>query len=593
MVWALPASRFPARAIHEYALISAVALVPIANCPEYSQWFDITPKVAVFIASVGLACLVMPRQQQGNVPRCSCANILPVGLILTAIASTILSCAPYLSLGGSTWRRLGLPAELSVGIFMMLGTRAMRNNPPFASRILRASCVALLISSLAVIVEFAGAATLFGFSGSPNTARPGGVLGSGAAFGCYASISLFLCVALWVIDDSRPWRHLVMITVIATFGAVLACGTRAAILAVFVGLLVSVAATKRTYTRLLLATYSVLALASLGAATAGYGSFSQRAEQINVDPWGGTRLYVWRDSLELLPSLPVLGYGLEAFPRVYPKVESEQTVLHWPNVSHESTHNYFLDVLISKGFLGLAVALGLSASAFGAFRRFPEATRVPGAMCLAGHMAGLTVCTFFTPQLPTLIYLYLPVCILWGLESGGALRIHRDDRDPASTASAEWNRIARSLSVRSFGVVLIVYATSLAVWDHAVLRAKLLFDSGNLPGAVERFSVARRYAPPGVTAEGWFSREVIINSRSEFSPSIRKMLRRSLDSAIEHDDDFENSYVLLSALMIKEGQNREAAFVLRRALVCFPNWPTAKMLLAAAQAASNGPAAGR
>jgi hypothetical protein len=383
-----------------------------------------------------------------------------------------------------------------------------------------------------------------------------------------------------------------MIATIATLGAVLACGTRAAVLAVFIGLLVSAIATRLGHARLFLATFLVLAVATVGATSAGYGPLSERAEQIRVDPLGATRLYVWRDSLKLLPSLPAFGYGLEAFPRVYPKVESERTALRWPQVSHESAHNYLLDTLLSKGPLGLAIALGISASGFWTFKRLPEAARLPGAMCLGAHMAGLTACMFFTPQLPTLIYFYLPVCLLWGLSNDGDVCSRDDDRASGTAVLARWERTGRSLLFRTLGSALIIYGVWLAVWDHSVFRAKELFDSGKLAEAVEGFSLARQTAPPGVSAESWFSRELILNGGSDFSPGIGKTLRRSLEASIQHEEDFENSYILLSALMIREGQSRQAEIVLRRALLDFPNWPTAKTLLAAAQSRENAADAG-
>ena len=408
------ASRSWASSVHVYALLCAVVVVPLVNVPDHLLWFDITPKVAALILTVGLACLTIQGDHLNQTIRRKCiANAIPLAMIAIAVLSTAFSRTPVLSLGGSNWRRLGLPAEISLAVFMILQTEALRNRPRCAIWCLRASCVALLISSIAVLVEFEGAAPLITFRESPNVARPGGILGSGAAFGCFATAPLFLCAALWMMDQAWFWRGTTLLTGILGFVAVLASGTRAAVLGVFVGLLVSVALMKKRSTRLLVGVCVALATAAVGLAFSDHTPFSKRLGQIDVDPWGSTRVYVWGDSIGLLSGMPAFGYGLESFPRIYPTIQTEQTALRWPSALHESAHSYFIDAILSKGFIGIAIVLALSTSAVMIFRRLPTATKPPYVFCVAGHVACLSSCLFFTPQLPTLLYMYLPVCLLW------------------------------------------------------------------------------------------------------------------------------------------------------------------------------------
>lgn len=328
-VSASPASKSLASSIHVYALLCAVVLVPLGIYPDHLVWFDITPKVTALILMVGLACVTIPSNLLDRATGRKCATtLIPIAMIAIAVLSATFSTTHFLSLGGSNWRRVGLPTEVSLAVFIILQTASLRNKPRYSIWCLRASCVALLISSIAVILEFGGAAPFFGLHESPNAARPGGVLGSGAAFGCYATAPLFLCVTLWLMDQTWLWRRLATIAGILGFVAILVCGTRAAVLAVFIGLLVAIALLKRRSNRFFVGFCLALVIGVVGIAFSSHTPLSKRFEQIGLDPWGGTRLYVWGDSMGLLSTMPTFGYGLEwnhsleSIPRSNPSKQS-------------------------------------------------------------------------------------------------------------------------------------------------------------------------------------------------------------------------------------------------------------------------------
>jgi O-antigen ligase len=582
------ASESWASSMHVYALLCAVVVVPLANYPDHLLWFDITPKVAALILTVGLACVTIQSDHLDHaIGGKYAATAIPLAMIAIAVLSTAFSRTPVLSLGGSNWRRVGLPAEISLAVFIILQTEALRNKPRYVIWCLRASCVALLISSIAVLLEFEGAAPLLGLRESPNVARPGGVLGSGAAFGCYATAPLFLCAALWMMDQAWFWRRIATLAGILGFVAILVSGTRAAVLAVFVGLLVSVALMKQRSTRLIVGVCFTLATAAVGLAFSDHTPFSKRLEQIDVDPWGSTRLYVWGDSLGLLSAMPTFGYGLESFPRIYPTIQTEQTALRWPGAFHESAHSYLIDTVLSKGVIGIAIVLALSVSAFITFRQLPTETKPPYVFCVAGHVACLSSCVFFTPQLPTLLYMYLPVCLLWATRAdrGRTLQVAAEDLIVASPPRIS---VSRTLLVRCLGTVFLVYAAYLVMWDSHVYEAKVLFDSGQINAAVDQFVRARRIAPPGVTAEGWFARELIRSIQRSPSQSLDPLLYESLNISIQHEEEFENSTVLLAAKMISDGRTHEAESVLRQAAHAYPNWPIPRSIFSTLELNTSG-----
>src|ERR1017187_1867060 len=524
------ASESWASSMHVYALLCAVVVVPLANYPDHLLWFDITPKVAALILTVGLACVTIQSDHLDHaIGGKYAATAIPLAMIAIAVLSTAFSRTPVLSLGGSNWRRVGLPAEISLAVFIILQTEALRNKPRYVIWCLRASCVALLISSIAVLLEFEGAAPLLGLRESPNVARPGGVLGSGAAFGCYATAPLFLCAALWMMDQAWFWRRIATLAGILGFVAILVSGTRAAVLGVFIGLLVSVALIKQRSTRLLVGVSFALATAAVGLAFSDHTPLSKRLEQIDVDPWGSTRLYVWGDSIRLLSAMPTFGYGLESFPRIYPTIQTEQTALGWPDAFHESAHSYLIDTVLSKGVIGLAIVFALSVSAFITFRQMPSETKPPYVFCVAGHVACLSTCVFFTPQLPTLVYMYLPACLLWASRADRGRTPQVAAVDLAIAASPPRISVSRTLLVRCLGTVFLVYAAYLVMWDSHVYEAKVLFDSGQANAAVDQFVRARRIAPPGVTAEGWFARELIRSIQRSTPRRLDPLLYESLN----------------------------------------------------------------
>ena len=72
------------------------------------------------------------------------------------------------------------------------------------------------------------------------------------------------------------------------------------------------------------------------------------------DPWGGARPLLWRDCLRMALARPVTGFGPEVFTAAFPKFESRQLARTYPDFTHESPHNIFLDALVSQGVPGAA-----------------------------------------------------------------------------------------------------------------------------------------------------------------------------------------------------------------------------------------------
>lgn len=576
-----PARRRWTSSLPTCAIVCAVVLVPLVNTPDHLVWFDITPKIAAMLLMVGIASVSIPRELLDSAASPRSSIILPASMITVAVLSTAFSHAPFLSLGGSSWRRVGLPTEVALAVFMLLQTATARGDSRGAVWCLRANCVALLFSSATVLLQVLGVWGYVGFESWQDTVRPGGVLGSGAAFGCYATAPIFLCATLWVIDKGSPWRCLPLIAGAAGFSALLFSGTRAGLLGILTGLLVSFVLLRRRATGIVVGICAGLAL-TLGLALTTNTPLLIRLQQARVDLWGGTRPDVWTDSLTLFSSLPTFGYGLESFPRIYPKVQSQKTALDWPNTSHESTHNYLLDTILSQGVPGLIVVVGLCISAFLGFRQLSAEKKRPYSFCLAAHIACLTGCMFFTPQLSTLLSLYLPICLIWASCSND------NDHVKAVSHALCVRRpsplgVLSTIVLRGAGLAFIVYSVCLVVWDSRVYETKVLFDSGQVDRAFEAFARARQIAPPGVSAETWFSGELFRKAHSVPSGALDQQLYYSLRVAVKQEEEFENASILLAAKMIADHRQDDAGAVLRRLLLECPNFELPKHILAVVQ----------
>src|ERR1039458_7915342 len=83
-----PASGSWASSMHVYALLCAVVIVPLANFPDHLLWFDITPKVAALILTVGLACITIQSDHLDHATGRKCAaTVIPLAMIAIAVLS--------------------------------------------------------------------------------------------------------------------------------------------------------------------------------------------------------------------------------------------------------------------------------------------------------------------------------------------------------------------------------------------------------------------------------------------------------------------------------------------------------------------------
>jgi O-antigen ligase len=136
---------------------------------------------------------------------------------------------------------------------------------------------------------------------------------------------------------------------------------------------------------------------------------SEAREEIN----GGVRLTIDRDCLYMLVKRPLLGWGLGAFPIVYPEFRSFYT-----NFFVNEAHNDYLQLLVETGLAGFSIAVWFLVLVFrraaGKLKNWTETAS--GALTVAALLGcvGILVHSFldFNLQIPANAALFYVLCAL-------------------------------------------------------------------------------------------------------------------------------------------------------------------------------------
>lgn len=177
----------------------------------------------------------------------------------------------------------------------------------------------------------------------------------------------------------------------------------------------------------------------------GGGELSRRISSISKESRseisGGTRLTIDRDALHMFVKKPVLGWGLETFPIVYPQFRSFYT-----NFFVNEAHNDYLQLLVEMGLLGFATMLWFLIVVYRrAIRKIKNWTsEVSGAVTLACMLgcSGILVHSFvdFNLQIPANAALFYVFCTIAAADAF-AQPIRKRRPIPTAAVPTETNEI--------------------------------------------------------------------------------------------------------------------------------------------------------
>ena len=559
-----------------FAILIATALVPLVITPGVLAYFDVTPKIAVFLCAVALI-LLYARTNIYNVKTLysNRAGRLFIALIaaewITAAAATALSLHPALSLFGGTWRRYGLISQTGVLLFVLLAAgwlAADRTNLP---KLLSAAAVATMLASLYGIAQYFGIDPLlpagsYQVGETPfRIVRPPGTVGHADYFADWLVVSAFLVIGLSALEHRRWAKRAAVAVSVLGFFAILLTGTRAALLAALAGLFVFAVTRGRGIHRREMGVgfACMLGLLLFFYSPAG-GKLRARVHWSIEDARGGARLLLWRDAANMAVHRVWSGFGPETFATEFARFESIDLARAYPDFYHESPHNMFLDALTTEGVFGLAALLSLCLLSATAASRAWRSGNPLAAPLAAAFVAGLVAQQFSVFVLTTALYFHLVLALLIAISA------------PPQTAPPQHRLRWIVLPSAATAVLLVVFCVRLLISDRALAVGQRRLASGDVTGAAQAYRAMLRWQVPGSGADLDYSRAMQeLASRSQTSVVLNAASQEALESgirAVVNAEDRQNAWYNLATLLAARGDAPGVERALRNAIAWAPNW---------------------
>jgi len=557
-----------------------VPLVALIVTPGLLFYFDVTPKLVVLLAATVallIACALRSPAYPRGFPWFSVA--LPFGLASLAI-STVFSSNPALSLYGTAWRRYGALSQASILVFALLIAGHTAGRAERATVILRGISIGSALAAMYGITQYCGWDPLLPASayhigeGIWTIVRPPGTLGYSSYFAVWLVMACFASLAGLELDTNVTWRWIAGVSAVLSACALLLSGTRAAYLGLLAGAGAWFVLRRFHLTRRWIAGLALAAMLGLVFyfSPAGW-QLRSRARWFAEDPWGGARLYLWRDSARMALDRLATGHGPEVFSAVFPHYESQRLAAAFPDFAHESPHNIFLDALVAQGLPGLAVLCCVCAAGFVATWRLRAKRRAVAAAVAAALTAGLVSQQFVVFTIPTGLTFYIIVALAVGLA--------------CESSVAPARRVSRFLAL-AMAAVLVVFATPLAGADRALAVVQRDINSGDATLAAAHYLEYERWRLPGTAADLWYSRALIDLVHRTKSPvaavyatvEAEKAALRATKTA-EYP---ANAWYNLAAFYASQNNAVDAEISLRAAISANstwfkPHWTLAQLLL--------------
>jgi len=419
------------------------------------------------VLAIGLLILLLARLMANRifVLRRSALDLPLVVFVCSALASTILAANRNVALFGTYSRYDGV---LTTFLYVALYWLAVQviSTPADARGLLRTLLASgYLVAAVAIVQSVAASVA----AGSIMPAF--GTLGQQNVLGAFLAMLLPPAFRELVEADSWSKRIIAMNLLAVLGGALLLTLSRSAwlgTLAAAVALLIA----KRPSFRPGIDVISLLVVAVMviGGLTTSGGRLIERQVQSRImtifDPnaWG-PRPTIWRDTLGVIASRPLFGYGPDNFGLVYPEFQSRNLGRSQVDKAHAES----LQIAATQGLLGLAAYAFLLAVFIRAFWR---GRKNAGAVAIFAGWLGYQV----TLQLNfSALASSLPFWIFSAaaMEVWGATWTARS----LSPGNRRWLTVATPIGIAAL-VVLAIYST---VWPYradAQLRTAVNADVG-------------------------------------------------------------------------------------------------------------------
>jgi O-antigen ligase len=321
----------------------------------------ILPKLlAARVLILLLAALFLARWLRGEMK----VRRTPLGLpILAYVASaglsTLLAANPSLAFFGSYGRLEGFLTIATYAALFWLTVQSV-SSPVEGRAVLRAVLAGAFVVSLIAVLQAVAGGLVAGPASS--IARASATFGNSNALAAYLAMALPLGVNEYLHATSTSDRILagnavamVAIALVLTFG-------RGGWVGGVVGVMIVIATARPSLRHLMvmagaaagLITAIVLAIALFGAGGSPIAQSTAARFLSLLDPTAGTgaiRLHIWKDTLGLIASRPLVGYGPDNFGLVFPMFQTGS----WSGLALiDESHSELLQIAATQGILGLA-----------------------------------------------------------------------------------------------------------------------------------------------------------------------------------------------------------------------------------------------
>jgi O-antigen ligase len=494
--------------------------LPIAIAPGAFFCFDSTPKAAILMLSS--AWLIMQlRSTQGftRLLQASAGRRLAAALAastLSVVVSCCLSDRATIAIAGTGWQRLGgIEYAATFACCLCIASHVTHTRTYLRSilRILTVTSGALGLYGIAQYLgwdPFLNGADYHFTFGRLYIVRPPGTMGHAVYFGDYLACMAFLSLASATLEDRDRWRRVAEFTAVVCGVALFLTGTRAGLVGVAAGTIFLIwARSYRVPIRRFLAGLGTLGLAAAVFLSPQGELVRNRMELSSGDPAGGARLLVWRDALSMAGHHLLAGIGPGLFASEFPKWQSLQLALAYPDSLHETAHNILIDALVSQGLPGALLLAGTFALGVYYSLRWPACRRT-GALLGAGLVSLFAAQQFSVFVLPTAVLFFTLVA----LACSGATE-EAQDPQPQTRQYGTILRIAR-VPVASLFVVLAIQFVYAGITWGTVARA---IEGGDFESAMATYRRAVRLSLPETGADLWYGRAVtgaLSRSRDEW-----------------------------------------------------------------------------
>lgn len=487
--------------------VSLIGLVPLTFSGAVFRSYSLPRFALLLVGAAIILSMLVPLGLAGErfaELRSRLVTLLCLYVAVLTIAS-VFGVAPYVSLFGSFENQMGLLTFVCfmvcfVGVVVGIG----RSYARFITVLWVMSGSGLLISLYAVAQSagrdpFVPPRAYTYRAGAQSVMRVVGTLGHADFLGNFLLYTTPVAAGLAFATRGRA-RRIAVAAVGVSIVAIAVSGTRGAWVGLIASAFVFAMLEARSGASLLtrwsrsvrawLAIVGIVLVSTLVIAfSPATGNVATRVKSFAADRFTGSgRTILWRDSLRMAPRYALLGFGPEGFRKAFLPYKSDELARITKRVQNESSHNSYIDALVSYGVVGAALYLAVIVFALallvGARRRAVDRRRVIALSGVLSAFAGALVHKLFIfDQIPTGLYFFAFIALAVSASNIAEVEAHRE---VVSSSTATRQRALVSLRMASAVGALVVgaavwYSASLLRADVEIKRAIRASDNADYP----------------------------------------------------------------------------------------------------------------